>query len=344
MNTLPITCVWEITSKQENNHNLSYSKKKISEELTTQEALNFINMCADLGVFWINFSGEKLLCRNDIFTLIEHCEKNNIFSNIITNANEIDKEKAELLKKYNVSTIAISINKLNDEQKKEKSDFFLIKNAFEILKKFNINTVAITMVTNNNIGYLEKIKKLLISLSVSSWQLQIGLLKEEDSSDQLISPEQVETIMDFCYETTSEKKIHVYPADCIGYYSSKEDKIRKKAFEEDDFSFEGCAAGIKSFGLLSNGDVVGCISLRDKSFVEGNIREKTLREIWESPKAFLWRRSLLSENFEGVCKNSRNSEKKCINKCINTHLAVDVYCGNQYCAHSLSANLHDQKT
>lgn len=43
----------------------------------------------------------------------------------------------------------------------------------------------------------------------------------------------------------------------------------------------GCAAGIKSLGISSNGDVYPCIFLREKL---GNINEISLEEIWKNNK------------------------------------------------------------
>lgn len=71
-------------------------------------------------------------------------------------------------------------------------------------------------------------------------------------------------------------------ADCIGYYSNKDIKVNEN-FLNDNWSWTGCGAGKHVIGILHNGDIVACTSIRDKTLVAGNIREKSLKSIWESP-------------------------------------------------------------
>ena len=41
----------------------------------------------------------------------------------------------------------------------------------------------------------------------------------------------------------------------------------------------------------------------DERFNEGNLREKSLREIWEDPEAFKYNRGFTAELLSGACKN-----------------------------------------
>lgn len=42
----------------------------------------------------------------------------------------------------------------------------------------------------------------------------------------------------------------------------------------------GCNSGIRSFGILSKGDVVCCTYIRNSKLIEGNVREYSFRNIW----------------------------------------------------------------
>jgi len=50
-------------------------------------------------------------------------------------------------------------------------------------------------------------------------------------------------------------------------------------------TWNGCIAGRELIGVRSNGDVLGCLSLGDE-FVEGNLRETALEELWGSGRFF----------------------------------------------------------
>lgn len=46
-------------------------------------------------------------------------------------------------------------------------------------------------------------------------------------------------------------------------------------------------AGCKAVAIESNGDVKGCLSLQNERFIEGNIRERSLKDIWTDKKALI---------------------------------------------------------
>jgi radical SAM protein with 4Fe4S-binding SPASM domain len=148
----------------------------------------------------------------------------------------------------------------------------------------------------------------------------------------------VDTVLDFCYETNNEGRIEMYPADCLGYYSRKELRARQLAFNTPTMQlWDGCNAGIRGFGLLHNGDIVGCTSIRDREYIEGNLRERTLRDIWEDPTKFLWRREMTKEKLSGDCKICKYGAK-CLGGCPNTRLTIDktIYGENRYCVYNVA--------
>jgi MoaA/NifB/PqqE/SkfB family radical SAM enzyme len=55
--------------------------------------------------------------------------------------------------------------------------------------------------------------------------------------------------------------------------------------------WRGCSAGIVSCGITSDGKIKGCLSMPDE-FVEGDLRQNTLWQIWFHPAAFAYTRGL----------------------------------------------------
>ena len=70
----------------------------------------------------------------------------------------------------------------------------------------------------------------------------------------------------------------------------------------ENFSKNGCSAGINHFGIQSNGNVKGCLSLQD-DFIEGSIREKSFKQIWNDKNSFAYSRKFNKSMLEGICKN-----------------------------------------
>lgn len=342
MDYQPITCVWEVTMgcNMRCGHCGSSCENPLPDELTTEEALDLCDQMADIGLKWVTLSGGEPLTRKDTPELVKRLSQKGVSVNMITNGWLLKPALIKSLKENGIATVAISIDgteEIHDNIRK-KGAFAHARAAFGILNELGINTGAVTTITNQNIGCLGELKEILIEMGVKTWQVQIGLpmgnLKERP--DWLLEPEKIESIIEFCYETAVEGRIKIFPADCIGYYSNKELEIKKRSYGTENVSlWDGCNAGTRGFGVLQNGDILGCTSIRDSKFIEGNIKERSLRDIWEDKNAFLWRRNITKDMLTGECKTCRYGSK-CLGGCPNTRLTInqDIYSENQYCIYN----------
>lgn len=337
--TRPVTCVWEITMgcNMRCKHCGSSCASALPGELSTDEAFKFVDMCAEMGLEWISISGGEPFTRRDLVQIIEYARKKNVYINIITNGWLITENHAREISELDGVRILISIDgpeKIHDFIRKPGS-FNKISQTLDILNNNNILTGCITTITKQNINNLDELKLFLISKNVTCWQLQIGLPMGNlsENSSWILDYNQINNIIDFCYKVSQENKINVFPADCIGYYDKKLDEIYKKSYNTDNISpWSGCSAGIYSFGLLHNGDIVGCTSIRDRNFVEGNIKNKSLKEIWENSNSFSWRRNFNYQNLGPKCSNCKHN-KECLGGCFNTRFTLNhsFNSDNNYC-------------
>ena len=340
----PITCVWEVTMgcNMRCGHCGSSCAEPLPDELAPEEALDLCDQIADIGLKWVTLSGGEPLTRRDTPELIKRLAGHGVAVNVITNGWLLKPELAKKLKDSGISTVAISIDgteEVHDKIRKTGA-FAHAKAAFATMQELGIDTGAVTTITKQNMDILNDIKEALIAMGVHTWQVQLGLpmgnLKERP--DWLLEPSQVDDIMEFCYQTAKEGRIRIFPADCIGYYTKKEMEIKKISYQTDNVAmWDGCNAGTRGFGILQNGDILGCTSIRDAKFIEGNIKERPLREIWEDKNTFLWRRNLTKELLGGTCRTCRYGFR-CLGGCPNTRLTMnqDIYSENQYCAYQLS--------
>lgn len=340
----PITCVWEVTMgcNMHCGHCGSSCAKPLDGELTTEEALDLCDQIAKLGLKWVTLSGGEPLTRPDTPELVKRLSSQGVSVNIITNGWLLDKAMAERLKDNGIATVAISIDgtrEIHNDIRKEEA-FEHAEQSFRNLKELGIRTGAVTTITNRNIQILGELKEELIRMGVKTWQVQLGLPMGnlKDRPDWVLSPEKVQDIIDFCYETAKEGRIKIYPADCLGYYTKKELEIKKISYETDMVSlWDGCNAGIRGFGILHDGRILGCTSIRNEEFIEKeSVRERSLRDIWENGKCFEWRRNFKKEELKGDCKTCIYGSK-CLGGCPNTRLTMngDIHSENQYCAYNL---------
>ncbi|MBO4291532.1 MAG: radical SAM protein [Lachnospiraceae bacterium] len=347
----PITGVWEVTMgcNMRCGHCGSSCEGSLPGELNTEEALDLCDQIAELGLKWITLSGGEPLTRKDTPELVKRLSGNGVIVNIITNGWLLNGKMAQKLKDSGISTVAISIDgtpAIHDKIRK-KGAFEHARQAFHAMAELGIETGAVTTITKQNIDILSDLKEELIGMGVKTWQVQLGLpmgnLKERP--DWLLEPAQVRDVIDFCYSTAKEGRIRIYPADCIGYYSKKDLETRRISYRADSYAlWDGCNAGVRGFGILHNGDILGCTSIRSKEFIEGNIRERRLREIWEDENAFSWRRQLTKEKLAGSCKTCIYGSK-CLGGCPNTRLTMkgSIYEENEYCVYNLSLKEKEKK-
>ena len=70
----------------------------------------------------------------------------------------------------------------------------------------------------------------------------------------------------------------------------------------------GLGAGLTTLGIDSVGNVRGCESLYDERFIEGNLRRRSLREIWEDENAFVYNRRFEPRMLTGKCASCEMGE------------------------------------
>ncbi|WP_068473543.1 radical SAM/SPASM domain-containing protein [Saccharicrinis aurantiacus] len=338
------TAVWEITMacNMRCKHCGSSCENALKGELSTKEALSLCDEIAELGLQWITLSGGEPLTRKDWPLIAKTLRSNGVIPNIITNGWAITEDIVSKMVDSGIGTTAISIDGTEETHDyiRKKGSFNKSMHAFELLHKHNQYTGAITSISKTNINQLRDIKNILVDKGVKSWQLQIcipmGNMKTQ--KEQLIEPEDIPKILEFCLETARENKITVYPADCLGYYTEEEEEVRKISLgNSTDMPWSGCNAGIRGFGVLHNGDIIGCTSIRDREFIEGNIRERTLPEIWKDANSFAWSRNMKKADLKGTCNECKYGDV-CLGGCPNTRLTTEgsIYAENKFCAYNVA--------
>jgi radical SAM protein with 4Fe4S-binding SPASM domain len=169
--------------------------------------------------------------------------------------------------------------------------------AIDLIKKrSDLMVTAITQVSGFNISVLDELVQVLTDHGVDIWQPQLTTItgRMREHSDFAIQPKDYLRLARFIARTRETGRMRVDTGENIGYYGPYEDRLR-------DYPYLGCYAGCRIVGIESNGNIKGCLSLPE-DFVEGNIRKRPFREIWEDPEGFAYNRGWCPEKAEGGCK------------------------------------------
>ena len=148
--------------------------------------------------------------------------------------------------------------------------------------------------------------------------------------EMVIKPYEVPQIIDFAYNTIQDNNLFIDLADDIGYFNLKEMDIRRHGGHQNGL-WLGCPAGKEVLGIRANGDIYGCLSIRDEQFREGNIRDMPTRQLWTRPGAFSWNRNLSREQLTGFCGKCQYGSF-CLGGCTGAKLTLNknIY-ENNYC-------------
>jgi len=339
----PLAAVWEITMgcNMRCKHCGSSCKAPLPDELTTDEALKLCKELGEMGLRWVTVSGGEALLRNDWHIIAKGLTDNGVTPLLITNGWLVNDDVIQKAQDSGIESFAMSLDGVREthDYMRMPGSFERIMKVYDKMENTNLVKAAITTVSKKNIGELKELKKILIEKGVRLWQLQIALPMGNfnDNSELALDPEQVESIIDFAYDAIEDTNLTIYLADCLGYYNRKEIAVRDKTFGEKNVMWTGCTAGKRSFGILHNGNILGCTSIRDSKFVEGNIRETPLKEIWNNMQNFSWSRTMSKSKLTGFC-NKCGFGDVCLGGCPNTRLTFnkDIYSDNKFCLFNMA--------
>ena len=329
--------VWELTMEcnMRCKHCGSSCAVEQEDELTTLEALNLCDELKELGMEYITLSGGEPTLRKDLPAIIRKLTDNGIMVSIITNAWIVDDMIVNQAKDAGVKAIAISIDGLlpTHDKIRRSGSYNRSIAALKLIKKYEIIPAVITTVNSVNITELDKMHDTFSEIGVAVWQMQLALpmgnLKH--NTEYFLEPFHVNQLIDFAHSKIAGT-IDIALADSVGYYNKKIVEIHEKS--NPGFGlWSGCTAGRCTIGIFYNGDITGCASLRDREFVEGNIRERSLRDIWYSENSFAWNRQMKKNLLKGFCAKCQYNN--CLGGCSNSRLCMNgnIYSDNKYCSY-----------
>ena len=284
----PNSISWLITNKcnLRCTHCGNTSKAKLENEMTLKECFDFIDQCKELDVFILNISGGEPFLKKDWFEILSYARKKGIEIGITTNGTLINEDIVKKIKKLETFNVHISldgIGKVHDEFRNKKGVYKLVLKTVKLFKKYKIPFGITTSITKKNFHDLDNVKDFIKKNKINSWNLYyalpVGCLSKIDSISTDEFYEFAKKIAKYKEELKDITNISV--GDSLGYYGTL--KIR-------DSFWTGCVAGLTGCSVDAEGNLKGCPIQNDK-FVEGNIRDKPLKEIWLNKNGFSYNRN-----------------------------------------------------
>lgn len=302
---------WEVTRSCNLNclHcRASAEKGPYEGELSTQEALRFLESVASLASAVVILTGGEPLLRGDILQIAEHGTKLGLRMVMAPNGTLLTRELAKELRGAGIQRISIS---LDGAERGTHDDFRGVTGAFDGAMEgircareadlpFQINTT----VTRRNLKELPSILRLAVQLGAEAHHMfmLVPTGRGRELGQEVISAEEYERTLHWYYEQQLRSPIHL-KATCAPHY---ERIVRQLSARRAmgvtgqrhglDVTTRGCLAGT-GFAFVSHvGDVQPCGYLELRC---GNVRQEPFPSIWNEAAIFKGLRDF--QSYKGKC-------------------------------------------
>ena len=174
---------------------------------------------------------------------------------------------------------------------------------FARLTAAGIPAAVNTQLNRRTFADLDALLDRLIEAGVYAWQLQITspFGNAADHPEILLQPYMMLGVFDMLARVVPRARrrgIAIWAGNNLGYFGPMEEQLRLGGEKH----YKGCAAGRFQIGLEADGAVKGCPSLGGPDNVGGNVRDHSLRDLWERSGELAYMRELrTTKELWGYC-------------------------------------------
>lgn len=276
-------------------------------ELTTEESLKLIDDISVLapGAMLILTGGEPLT-RGDVFQLAGHATKRGLSAVLGTNGTLLTEESVLKLKEQGIKGVGLSIDSLD----KSNHDTFRglqgawerTVNGIDALRKHGLEFQLQLSVTKNNYNEVEDIVEFAYRKGAKAANVFFLVCtgRGQDMTD--ITPHQYEKVLTKLADLDKKYEGKMMVRGRCAPHFLRVVKQRDPESPVMKGATSGCIAGTHYFRIAPEGDVTPCPYMPT---VAGNVRKKSLRDIWEYSGVF---HMLRNPRYNGRCADCEFSD------------------------------------
>ncbi len=307
----PASVIWEFTLACNLNciHCGSSAGGERDDELSTAEAEA---VCLDLkktGCRLITLMGGEPLLREDFWQIAALIRELGMELSVITNGTVYGDETFSRLGLLAPRNVAVSLDAaepgLHDRIRCRAGAFEKTTDFMARAQKERLPVSVITTVHKMNLRELAAIREMLLGRNIA-WQIQIaGSEGRRFPEELLLDEEEFYSVGMFIASTRKKYPLKQRPvtgAHDLGFNSMMLGNVSL------DNEWTGCQAGLSVLGIQSDGNIKGCLSMSDDA-VEGNIRNKSIYELWNSDTAFSYSRKFAVTDAGENCRQCEHVRK-----------------------------------
>ena len=257
---IPYAVQFELTSKCNLRCKHCFMTDDDAVELSSDEIKGIIDQLVEMGTFYLAFTGGEIFTRDDLFDIARYAKDKGFFLTFMTNATLIKPEHINEIEKLKPVKFEISLYgataKTHDHVTDVNGSFNHTVAAIKALIKIGIEVTIKTPLMNLNINEADEIAAFVEDLGAVH-RMNPGIAPSQDGS---LAPLQ--------YDISNED---------MKIYLSGHDFDLSYLLDMDPLNRFSCKAGKAACCITPGGIVYPCVMM---SLPIGNLREKSLKEIW----------------------------------------------------------------
>jgi radical SAM protein with 4Fe4S-binding SPASM domain len=314
-NRVPVSIVWEITLACDLacSHCGSRAGRRRRDELSTAEALDLVAQLADLGTRDVGLIGGEAYLRKDWLEIVAAVRAHGMECGLQSGGRNLSAERLAKAAAAGLQGVGLSIDGLrdvHDEVRGVPGSFDLALAALRNVTAHGMVASVNTQINARSLPQLRELMDVIIDAGATQWQfaITVAMGNAADHPELLLQPWQMLELMPLLAELAvegRERGLFLQPANNIGYFGPYESTIRNVV--EDEIHWHGCVAGDTVFGIEADGTIKSCPGL-PSPYAGGNIRERSLREIWENSEPIAFTRRRTVDDLWGYCRGCYYAE------------------------------------
>ncbi len=336
----PIYAVWEVTLACDLacRHCGSRAGSARPDELTTAECLNLVDQMADLGVKEVTLIGGEAYLRDDWTEIVRAIRARGMQSTMTTGGRGLTSARAQAAADAGLQSVSVSVDgleavhdRLRGVKGSHAAAFVALRNLRDAGLKVSVNT----QINRLSMPELFELLEQIIAEGIHSWQIQltVPMGRAADEPEVLLQPYDMLELFPLLAKFKArcdESNVRLWPGNNIGYFGPFESTLRGTLPRGHMAS---CGAGRATLGIEADGAIKGCPSLPTEAWVGGNVREHSLRDIWEKATPLRYTRDRTVDDLWGFCRTCYYADE-CRAGCTWTSFVTFGKPGNNpYCHH-----------
>jgi radical SAM protein len=224
-NVSPFVVIWENTRACDLacRHCRAAAQPRRSQfELTSEEAFRLIDEVAAMRPKVFVITGGDPLKRDDTFEMIRHAKGRGLEPSLTPSATPLlTEESVEIMKAYGLSRMAVSLDAscaaLHDDFRRVPGSFDITLRAIRAAKRLDIPVQVNTTVSRRTIADLPRMVETLQDLGIVMWSVFFLVPTGRAKNADLISPEEVEELFGFLYDTSKRVPFSIRTTEAMHY-------------------------------------------------------------------------------------------------------------------------------